>query len=158
MTQPLIIGQAPARGNDDKPAFAGESGKRLAILACVGVTGDVLPRYFELRNLISKYPGKVGTGKGDKFDLAAAKIQAGLMWKEFEEMPPRYILLMGKSVARAFGYRTMPYLTPTQWKHHKFVIFPHPSGVNLWYNDNNNWREATEFLRMVIRDPDPYTV
>lgn len=158
MTQPLIIGQAPARGNDDKHPFAGESGKRLALLACVGMTGDVLPAYFELRNLISKYPGKVSTGRGDKFDMAAAKMQANLMWDEFKAMPARYVLFMGKSVARAFGYRHIQYLQPRQWNQHKFVCFPHPSGVNRWYNDNNNWREATEFLRMVLRDPNPYTV
>jgi len=152
--QPLIIGQAPAQGNDGKLPFSGESGKRLALLACVGTTGDVLPRYFELRNLISKYPGKAGTGKGDHFDRVAAKIQAAQMYEEFDGMGPRWILLMGRSVSRAFGIRHREYLRPWPWNQHKMVIFPHPSGINRWYNDNHNWRAASEFLREVLLESD----
>lgn len=151
VVKPLIIGQAPARGNDGKPPFAGLSGRRLARLAGVGDTGDVLPRYFELRNLISKYPGKAGTGKGDMFDVAAAKLQASLLLEELKHMKPRQVLLMGRGVAAAFHQQRREYLRPWDWVGHRFVIFPHPSGVNRWYNDPVNEGAAGSYLRDLLR-------
>jgi uracil-DNA glycosylase len=150
VNRPLIIGQAPARGNDDKLPFAGQSGSRLAQAAGVGWTGDSLPAHFELRNLVAKYPGKAGTGKGDRFDLAAARLQASLMLDEIEQMESRWVLFMGKSVAQAFGIRGKLYLEPWPWKQHEFVVFPHPSGINRWWNDADNEEEARDFLRSLL--------
>ena len=150
--KPLIIGQAPARGNDDKLPFAGASGARLASLAGVGESGDDLPEHFELRNLISKYPGKTGSGKGDAFDLAAAKLQAGVIMEEIYGSDRRWVLLMGKSVARAFGMGNREYLKPYAWSMHLFVIFPHPSGVNRWWNNPYNVEQAAGVLQAVLSD------
>jgi len=151
--KPLIIGQAPARGNDGKPPFSGRSGARLAEL--IGVTknglytGDVLPEYFDLVNLLPAWQGK--QGKGDVFDMKTAKLKAGILIHELNEGPPRSILMMGRKVRRAMGVNgDWEYLEWFDFYKHEAVIFPHPSGVNRWWNDQANYGEARFFLRDVI--------
>lgn len=157
LNRPLIIGQAPARGNDGKPPFAGESGTRLAKLSGVGISGDDLPEHFDLLNLMDYYPGKRSTGKGDNFYIAEARqaaqtLIAGL--KE-EEQAPRRILLMGRNVERVMLGRKgrQPYL---RWRwyfgdKHLVAVFPHPSGLNHWWNDPKNYTEAEVFMREMMR-------
>lgn len=150
MPLPLIIGQAPARGNDGLLPFAGKSGARLARVAGVGDTGDVLKNYFDLRNLLSFYPGKRGR-KGDEFDLTQAKDAADQMKTWLLTRKGRVILLMGKEVAKAFGCPCQEYFRPWYWHQHTVIIFPHPSGVNQWWNDAANVKEAEGYLRELIR-------
>jgi uracil-DNA glycosylase len=150
--KPIIIGQTPARGRDDAPAFTSASGARLAKLAGVGTTGDDLQKYFETMNLVSRYGGKAKSGKGDKFDLAAAKVEAAefLEWLKRQDCD-RTILLMGRGVAKAFGFGKRQYLEPWVWTHHVFVVFPHPSGVNRWWNDPWNVHAAERMLGNLVR-------
>src|SRR5262245_38252760 len=142
MKKPLIIGQAPARGNDGKKPFAGASGARLAILSGVGTSGDDLPEHFTLANLIQKYPGR--QGKGDGFDeviagRAAMKILSDLIRRNEK----RWVLLMGRNVAQCFGQRNRPYLEKF-WltSTNPCLVFPHPSGINRWWNDSANTAAA----------------
>jgi len=150
MSLPLIIGQAPARGNDKKPPFAGQSGARLARLAGVGDSGDDLPAHFELRNLNTKWPGKRVVGKGDQFDMAEAKLKAKKLKEELMDQRPRFVLLMGRKVERAFGWH-MNYLQPNTWQGHIVMLFPHPSGVNRWWNDPDNVEHAAAMLKWAVR-------
>jgi uracil-DNA glycosylase len=145
--KPIIIGQAPARGNEGKPPFAGRSGARLAQLSGVGSSGDILPQHFELYNLIEYYPGK--KGKGDEFDLAegmaAAKLLKTELFKRYSRTP---ILLMGRKVRRCMGVNgNWDYLSWFDFGPHIACVFPHPSGVNRWWNDPKN----TEAARLEIR-------
>jgi uracil-DNA glycosylase len=150
--KPLMIGQAPARGRDEAPAFTSASGARLAKLAGVGDTGADLQEYFETRNLQSRYGGKAASGKGDKFDLAAAKLQAAQIVEELnEEDNDRVVLLMGRGVAKAFGVDKHPYLIPWVWLHHTFIVFPHPSGVNRWWNEEWNVAAARRMLTRLAK-------
>lgn len=149
-TAPLIIGQAPARGNDGKLPFAGQSGARLARLARVGDSGDALPEHFDLVNLMPYWPGK--RGKGDEFHMQLAKENGLKLLAELNEGPPRKILMMGRKVRRAMGcngdweyLRWFPF-----WKH-QAVVFPHPSGVNRWWNDPMNEHNAQVFLERLLR-------
>lgn len=159
---PLIIGQAPARGNDGKFPFAGQSGARLARLAGVGVSGDDLPEHFDLKNLLAKYPGKK-SNKGDLFDMGRAKKSAGRIRRHQQiYFGPRYILLMGRKVQKAFGFSIMEFLKPrgdllrsrgngiNDW--HRVIVFPHPSGVSHWWNNTDNREAAKWVLRKVLRD------
>lgn len=146
--KPLIIGQAPARGNDDKPAFHGKSGARLAQLAGVGTTGEDLLYHFDTVNLLPRWPGKVG--KGDVFDMKVAKLYAGELIHVLKQEQPRIILLMGRKVRKAMGINGhWEYLELIEAWGHKVYIFPHPSGVNRWWNDPLNYIRASMFLTMV---------
>lgn len=148
--KPLIIGQAPARGNDNKPPFSGLSGRRLAQLLDLGDNGDVLQEYFELVNLIPNWPGK--TGKGDSFDMRLAKRHATQLTHELRCQPTRKILFMGKKVRRAMGVNgSWEYLEWMPFLKHQAACFPHPSGVNRWWNDTLQREAAQEFLREVAR-------
>jgi uracil-DNA glycosylase len=148
--KPIIVGQAPARGRDEAPAFTSASGARLAKLAGVGTTGEDLQKYFETMNLTSRYGGK--QGKGDRFDLAAARSTAGnlLEWLAGQEQS-RTVLFMGRGVAKAFGFGKKQYLEPWVWKFHTLVVFPHPSGVNRWWNDPWNVHAAERMLGNLVR-------
>lgn len=155
MKRPLIIGQAPARGNDGKPPFAGSSGARLAVLSGVGDSGDDLTSHFKLQNLLPYYAGKSGA-KGDNFDFIkgrdrALEILADLQKREGDK--GRWVLLMGKNVARCFGQRQTPYLVKFHLtKNCPAFVFPHPSGINQWWNTPANVAQAAAVLHMVLRD------
>jgi uracil-DNA glycosylase len=148
--KPLIIGQAPARGNDGLLPFAGQSGARLATLAGVGTSGDDLPPHFDLANLLDKWPGK--QGKGDAFDMDAAReAAADLTLKLQTAEEPRFVLLMGRKVERAFGWSGLTYLDDNVWHGNDVILFPHPSGVNLWWNELDNRTAARKTIRWVLR-------
>lgn len=152
MRQPIIIGQAPARGNDGKPPFAGQSGARLAQLAGVGDSGDVLPEHFEMYNLNAKWSGKRIGGKGHNFDMKEARKKATQLKNKMEaEIDPLFILLMGRNVERAFGWKSLEYLDVHTWLGHYVILFPHPSGINHFWNDEGNVDAAKAMLRWALR-------
>lgn len=149
---PLIIGQAPARGNDGKPPFAGASGARLAKLAGVGETGDALPEHFDLVNLNDKWQGKNKSGKGDAFNMEQARINAKrIKWRLEHEIDEAFVLLMGRKVERAFGWAGLNYLDTNIWLGHYVILFPHPSSINPWWNDEENVVAARAILRWTLR-------
>lgn len=149
MPRPLIVGQSPARGNDGLPPFSGKSGARLARLAGVGNSGDVLSFYFQLVNLIGAWPGKEGK-KGDRFDLQLAQKRAWAIKGRLRTASPRSILLMGWNVGRAWGWpQYLGYLEWRSWRGHRICVFPHPSGINHWWNSELHTRLARDLLREV---------
>lgn len=149
---PLIIGQAPARGNDGKPPFAGQSGARLARLAGVGESGDDLPAHFDLLNLNTNYQGKTKLGKGDAFDMEEAKIKAKkIKWRLENEIDEAFVFLMGRKVEKAFGWKDLNYLDTNIWLGHYIILFPHPSGINTWWNTDENVAAARAMLRWALR-------
>lgn len=153
MPKPLIVGQAPARGNDGLPPFSGRSGSRLAQLAGVGDTGDILPQYFQLINLVDFWPGKTKSGKGDYFPKELAVDKADRIRRRLlsPTQTPRVIFMMGAKVAECFGMGDMAMLTGRQVAQHHFIKFPHPSGVSLHWNDSTNSLIASWILRGALR-------
>jgi uracil-DNA glycosylase len=150
---PLIIGQAPARGNDGLRPFAGQSGARLARLAGVGEDGDALPAHFGLVNLLSRWPGK--SKKGDHFDLAQAKINAQDIALGLGNRAPSYILMMGRKVQASFDLKSLEYLRRykihrPEFERHVVIAFPHPSGINTWWNDPDHVAAAEALLKRVL--------
>lgn len=144
--KPLIIGQAPARGNEGKPPFSGRSGARLAKLAGVGTTGDVLPQYFTLVNLTNT-PGEFNTEHARKNALV-------LIDTIRLDLPDRPMLMMGRKVRRAMGVNgDYEYLDWFIFWSHKAVIFPHPSGLNRWWNNPVNSVKAELFLKRLLGVP-----
>ena len=133
---PALIGQAQSRGNDYQPAFSGPCGVRLAKLLDLE-HGDLLERVFA-RNVLDRWPGK--NGKGDAFPMDEAR-RAVLRMR----IRGRPVVLVGKTTAAAFDVRREFF----EWfalRGKRAVVIPHPSGVNLWYNDGAN-RERIRPLR-----------
>jgi uracil-DNA glycosylase len=147
----IIIGQAPGRANDGGPAFLGRSGRRLAELS--GVPFQELSRVFDLRNLLKRWPGR-SKGKGDRFPVRAARAAA---LAAAPALKGRKVILVGRGVAAAFsgGEGRSEFF---RWREGEGLPFeratvPHPSGVNLWWNDPENRGLAETFFRGLVAGP-----
>lgn len=144
----LIVGQAPSRDTDGQAPFTGRSGARLADL--LGIPHPALPRYVDLVNLIDRWPGK--RGKGDRFPIGEARAAAAML---LSVTPHDRIVVCGGRVAEALGLPVdiRPLETHTRGPR-LFLMLPHPSGVNLWWNDPDHVAAATERLRKFIHHTD----
>ena len=99
---------------------------------------------------------RVNVLNGSKWIKAAARESAQHLLTRYSG---RTMLLMGRDVARAFG---VPDLLPLdcQWIVASLVpriltcvyLVPHPSGRNLWYNDDVNRRMVSALLGRLYRD------
>lgn len=145
----LIVGQAPSEDTDGRPPFTGRSGARLADL--LGIPHAALPRYVDLVNLIDRWPGKTKRGKGDQFPMGEARAAATML---LSVTPHDRIVACGVRVADALG---LPDIRPLETRTigaRLFLMLPHPSGVNLWWNDVDHIAAATERLRKFIHHTD----
>lgn len=130
-------------------AITGAIGKKIAALAGFDVANREELRFYARyarRNLNTCWYGKAG--KGDYFDreeaLATAKLLAAdPAWTHY--------VLLGKEVARAFGV-SADFLEvrfdKTVGKN--FLVFPHPSGLSTWWNDEFNAFRAKKRLRQFL--------
>lgn len=146
-----VYGQAPgSRGDPDAPAFAGSA--RFEELAGVEITELIEAWGWQFVNLLPDYPGRAVGERGDAFPIAAARTRARMFGETWQ--PGDRVLLCGRNVARSFHLERLPYL---HWKpltlrepRIRIAVMPHPSGVNRWWNDPQNRRAATEFVRELI--------
>ena len=84
--------------------------------------------------------------------MVIAKANTTLFIAQLEQGEPRKILMMGRKVRRAMGRNgDWDYLSWFKFYKHDAVVFPHPSGVNRWWNDPVNERQARFFLRELLR-------
>jgi uracil-DNA glycosylase len=156
--KPLFIGEAPSRTSDPKVAFSGRSGQRLANIA--GLSHDEFLRRVDTVNLLGYWPGK--RGKGDDLDPFQAAVAATNVL--FERCVGRkLVFLVGRRVADAFGFRDYDllsgYIAPSKnifgvrpsMNGPTWVVLPHPSGVNRWWNDPANVRKAKRLLRSLLK-------
>ena len=138
-----LVGQAPSRRGDPRKPLAGPNGKKIARLA--GMSYDELIAC-RRRHLNTHYNGQ--RGKGDPFDLAKGNVKAAdvlLDWRV------ERIVLLGKNVARCFGFRDLPFLAEISIYGRRFLIFPHPSRMNRWWNERRNERRARQLLQRFLR-------
>gem|GEM_PF-1085023 len=138
-----LVGQAPSRHGDPRKPLAGPNGQKIARLA--GMTYDELIAC-RRKHLNTHYGGK--RDKGDPFDNAKGNANAAdvlLDWRV------ERIVLLGKNVARCFGFRNLPFLAEIRIYGRRFLIFPHPSGANRWWNERRNEQRAREFLQRFLR-------
>lgn len=119
----VLVGQAPSRRSDPARPLSGRSGDFLSTAAGFKIGGA-----FDLRNLLSGFPGK--KGKGDAFPLWKAKIAA---WALCRELKGRRVVLLGQNVARAFGFGRPELMTwvAGPWPLWETAVLPHPSGINV---------------------------
>lgn len=140
---PLIVGQAPSSASDPASPLSGRSGRRIAEL--FGLELGSFLRRFRRFNLLDLYPG--AKRKGDRFDLELARKRAFYLRAGG---PDRFVLL-GRNVVRAFELRDLRPLEVREDRGSSFFFLPHPSGVNLWWNDAGNVRRARRELRKFLK-------
>lgn len=104
-------------------------------------------------NIFSKWPGK--GKKGDLFDLKSARVNALDILMGLEGRPSSYILLMGRKVQASFDLKGLEYLhryriNRDAFRAHVVIAFPHPSGINTWWNDPDNVLQAEKLMRKVL--------
>jgi hypothetical protein len=138
-----LVGQAPSRRGDPRKPLAGPNGQRIARLA--GMSYDELIAC-RRKHLNTRYNGK--RGKGAAFDHKEGNVNAAdvlLDWRV------ERVVLLGKNVARCFGFRDSPFLAEINIYGRRFLIFPHPSGVNRWWNERRNEQRAQHLLQRFLR-------
>lgn len=140
--RPLIVGQAPARRIAVPLHPSTCSGRRMAALLGAADANDVA----DVVTVVPAWHGK--SGKGDAFlpseedAMRAASAVAG-RWR---------VVLLGRRVAGLFGRGRAPYLSTFEEMGAGIMVFPHPSGVNRWWNDPANVSAAGAALRLWLFD------
>lgn len=124
-------------------------------------------------NLLDEWPGREGAGSAFPLDQARARAEylkrciaangAGFdyPWNRVGA-ECEVILLAGKRVAGAWGAKT-GYFSWTSWqgwapspRNYQVAVVPHPSGLNRWWNDEQNRTRAREFVELLgLRYPWP---
>lgn len=105
-------------------------------------------------NLLKRWPGY--KGRGSAFPMETARRRADAI----KRMPGRgTVLLAGRRVARAFGFEHLldgdlgyfePFLRPDLGcRPVCYIIVPHPSGVNRWWNHPVNREKARLFFELL---------
>lgn len=180
MTKPLIVGPAASATSEGVRPFAGASGDRLRRLLPESHANSALEDLFDLENLIRGFPGKRSSGKGDNFNKEAARRGLVRLIREQTIRPDRVVIAMGNNAARTICAAN---LVPHDWFHLELVrapslkirlrdgaapenwalragafwllTFPHPSGINLWWNDPANVATAQSVMEALVhRDVD----
>eukprot|EP00943_MAST-04B_sp_MAST-4B-sp1_P006243 g6243.t1 len=149
MKQALFIGQAPAFFGQAKP-LVGKAAKRLESLS--GLTATQLDRIFDKTNIFKYFPGRLGSGKGDKFDLKKARLLARTI--DIEKY--RLVIFLGLNVAKSFEKIKRPRLFKEIYlsKEDRLsigLILPHPSGVSHYWNTVENRNKAATTLRRLMK-------
>jgi uracil-DNA glycosylase len=144
----IVIGQAPSRdGNPERPLL-GPPGKEGLLYRLSGaVNREQFEAVFEPRNLLAAWPGHA-KHKGDSFPAKKAKVAAdGLR----PSLSGRRVVLLGIGVAKAFGFK--PSDARFTWAERdgvRFALSPHPSLINLWWNNPRNRAEAARFFGSIL--------
>lgn len=136
----VIIGQAPAKGGDGRPAFDGWPKRYFAWLSGASPAGIEL--FLEFTNLLNAWPGK--KGKGDNFPMTEATESANRMTYALQN---RRVIFCGRNVAKAFGHFDDRYFEwDTDDRFFTYAVMPHVSRINRWWNEPKNVERATAFF------------
>jgi hypothetical protein len=137
----LIVGEAPNRKGQGKRPNTTLTGGRIAKLH---PRANTLPR----TNILRQWPG--AQGKGSAFPLGVARPAAARLWRR---KPLRVsFLVIGTRAAAAFGIRRAEYEYLTWFEHRGrlVAVCPHPSGIVLWWNEQENRDRAVAFFRDLL--------
>ena len=167
----VFVGQGPNRScwtraielgrrlrPNDPESFAIEVARRLSLTGRCGRTlaglCDVDLQEFRScyarRNLNTRWNGK--SGRGDRFDAAEGTIEA----RRVNAEGFRRFVLLGSNVSRCFGFDHEP-MRVLAWPSfpQSYLLFPHPSGVNAFWNSAANPRAARAVLRGFLELDEP---
>lgn len=142
--KPLIIGEAPSKNEEVPQPIAGRVGRRLA--DCAGMTLEDFLTHFQRTNLLQV---RQDTALGFEFDHAQASLNAMQIRGSFRG--GLIVLLLGHRVARAFGLTHADYFVQYDIDHAEVRVLPHPSAVNRWWNDPENYKQACDFMQNIVR-------
>lgn len=140
----MFVGQAPGKSCDPDAPLAGKAGRKLARI--FGCPFSVYLRC-ERINLNNEWLGRHRNGS-DRFSVNEGKKVAEILLSKAGKS--KYILL-GRHVARCFGFGWKP-LTVGNIAGKRFLLVPHPSGLNRWWNHKANVVEAKRALRRFLHE------
>jgi len=148
----MIVGQAPGSTEcDTGRPFNGPSGTRLFDwLAEVGWDETAFRANQYMTAVTKCYPGRASGGKGDRApSRAEQKLCAPFLDREIALVAPEVIIPVGSMAVRRFVGRVR--LTDVvgkriEQKDHLIIPLPHPSGVNLWLNREENQERVSRAL------------
>jgi hypothetical protein len=140
VSEVVIVGQAPSRtSRPRRPLRDGRTGLELRRLF-----GDALEE-LRLVNVLGRWPGSAGA-KGDLFPREAAR-RAGRRLRR--RLAGRRVVVLGRRVEDALGLELPRPLVWTDQGDLEAALLPHPSGVNLWWNEARNRSRARAFARRI---------
>jgi uracil-DNA glycosylase len=134
----MIIGQAPSRTSDPGEVLRGKSGEKLRELL-----GFSLRKFVKVErvNLAPFWTGK--EGKGDAFEADPDLVATALAIAQAHKTT----LVLGKAAAAAIGLPAgVDYFVPLNRGRTTFYVIPHTSGINRWWNDRANRKDAERFF------------
>jgi hypothetical protein len=120
-------------------------------LACSGVIGRVLADLagedattWNIRrfNLNARWH--------EQFDETEAAISASALLTNYPEI--KRIICLGRNVGTIMGFhKAAPFLSVRLHGYKAYLLFPHPSGRNRWFNDAENKERAAVALREFLQ-------
>jgi len=149
----MIVGQAPGSTESEtgRP-FNGPSGTRLFDWLAQAGWEEASFRASQYMTAVTKcYPGRSPNGKGDRAPTRAEqKLCAPFLERELALIQPEIIVPVGSMAVRRFlgSVRLKDVVgTVTRGDEGRLIVpLPHPSGVNLWLNRQENQERVTQAL------------
>lgn len=144
--KPLIVGLNPSKTGDGRP-WTGTSGQRLQELVGVGSYDDFL-ELFDVTNVC----------QGDYDSLEARRTAKRILELNYRRLrrgdarANRHLILCGRMVQEAFYRGDQESFSCRYYEGDQGLwlwAFPHPSGLNRFWNDQANSLEASRFLRLL---------
>ena len=151
--RPILLGMADPHSDDPRHALApdppGCSGWRLwkMLYEARGVEKDEYLVRFDRRNLCG----------GRSWDADAAVIRGRELAATLAGSG-RTVVALGQRVWWALGFKRVPAPKPASSVHSngcRWIYLPHPSGMNVWYNDAlNRWTAGALLAELLINSGD----
>jgi uracil-DNA glycosylase len=129
----LFVGENATSPVEPAEVLVGPSGRRLATM--LNITLAQFARRYARRNLSS----------GTHWDEQESRSGA---WQATRGCTR--VVLLGSRVRRAFGFEAVSALDVATKDGKRFLMLPHPSGRNRWYNDARNTARAAAVLREFV--------
>jgi len=151
----LLVGETPNKSCVGEPRLwllpdkKNKSCAASRLLEASGLTLREYLRAFDRTNLAKGLPPRAG--KGRKFPMATARKAARRIL--LDDRRPG-IVVLGKRAARAFGLTDPRWFEWTDALGQRVVVIPHPSGVNRYYNDEENRALTRRFFEELVSGHD----
>lgn len=136
----MLIGEAPStRSRELKPAFSQVS---VSTTRLEGLLGGPVWEHFMCRNLIPQWRDDAHASGWPAREAAIAALDIAA----YDE--PWLLVLCGRRVQRAFRIDTADSIGWYEGPKHLSLVFPHPSGLNRFWNYPSKIRDASTALTL----------